>query len=49
MSPMTVDGAILQMNLISHEFYVFENAESKTTNVVYKRENGYYGLIEPEE
>ena len=48
-SPMTVDEAILQMNLLSHEFYVFVNAESETTNVVYKRENGDYGLIEPEE
>ncbi|MCR4435210.1 MAG: ribosome-associated translation inhibitor RaiA [Clostridiales bacterium] len=46
--PMTVEEAILQMNLIGHEFFVFSNADSKQVNVVYKRKDGNYGLIEPE-
>ncbi|HHW00168.1 MAG TPA: ribosome-associated translation inhibitor RaiA [Clostridiaceae bacterium] len=46
--PMTVEEAILQMNLLGHEFFVFFNAETKDTNVVYKRKDGNYGLIEPE-
>jgi putative sigma-54 modulation protein len=47
--PMTVEEAILQMNLLSHEFFVFMSSESKQVNVVYKRTDGDYGLIEPEE
>lgn len=46
--PMTVDEAILQMNLLGHEFFVFRNAETKEVNVVYRRKDGNYGLIEPE-
>jgi len=46
--PMTVDEAILQMNLLGHEFFVFSNAETEEVNVVYKRRDGNYGLIEPE-
>jgi len=46
--PMTVEEAILQMNLLGHEFFMFSNAETKEANVVYKRKNGNYGLIEPE-
>ena len=46
--PMTVDEAILQMNLLGHVFFVFFNSESKQVNVVYKRNEGNYGLIEPE-
>lgn len=46
--PMDVDEAILQMNLLGHEFFMFNNAESKQVNVVYKRKDGNYGLIEPE-
>lgn len=46
--PMTVEEAILQMNLVGHEFFMFTNAETKDVNVVYKRKNGNYGLIEPE-
>ncbi|MDP4092890.1 MAG: ribosome-associated translation inhibitor RaiA [Bacillota bacterium] len=46
--PMTIDEAILQMNLIGHEFFVFSNADTKEVNVVYKRKDGNYGLIEPE-
>lgn len=46
--PMTVDEAILQMNLLGHEFFVFFNSESKQVNVVYRRKDSRYGLIEPE-
>jgi putative sigma-54 modulation protein len=47
--PMTPDEAILQMNLLSHEFFVFVNSDTKQTNVVYKRKDDSYGLIEPEQ
>ncbi len=46
--PMDVEEAIMQMNLINHDFYVFTNAETEEVNVVYRRRNGHYGLIEPE-
>lgn len=46
--PMSVEEAILQMNLLGHQFYVFENSETGDTCVVYTRKDGAYGLIEPE-
>ena len=46
--PMTAEEAILQMNLLGHEFYVFVDADSGDTCVVYKRKEGSYGLIVPE-
>ena len=46
--PMSLDEAILQMNLIGHDFYVFKDAENNETCVVYKRKAGGYGLIIPE-
>ncbi|MFS8639891.1 MAG: ribosome-associated translation inhibitor RaiA [Symbiobacteriaceae bacterium] len=46
--PMTVDEAILQMNLLGHDFFVFSNAATGEVNVVYRRKDGDYGLIEPE-
>lgn len=46
--PMAVDEAIMQMNLIGHSFFVFSNAETEQVNVLYKRKDGDYGLIEPE-
>ena len=46
--PMDVEEAILQMNLLGHQFFVFSNAETEEVNVVYKRKDGDYGLIEPE-
>ena len=46
--PMTVDEAILQMNLIGHMFFVFLNPDTKQVNVVYKRRDESYGLLEPE-
>lgn len=45
--PMAVEEAILQMNLLEHEFYMFRNSEDGLINVVYKRKDGNYGLIEP--
>ncbi|HOJ47610.1 MAG TPA: ribosome-associated translation inhibitor RaiA [Bacillota bacterium] len=45
--PMTVEEAILQMNLLSHSFFLFKNAETGNLNVVYKRKENDYGLIEP--
>ena len=47
--PMSVDEAIMQMNLIGHSFFVFNNAETQRMNVVYRRKSGDYGLLEPEE
>ena len=46
--PMNVEEAILQMNLVGHDFYVFKDADSLETCVVYKRKSGGYGLIVPE-
>lgn len=46
--PMTIEEAILQMNLLGHDFFVFFNAETEEANVLYKRKDGNYGLIEPE-
>ena len=45
----TVDEAILQMNMLGHEFYMFRNAESEEINVVYKRNDGGYSILEPDE
>ena len=45
--PITVDEAILEMNMINHNFFMFINAETNELNVVYKRDNGDYGLLEP--
>lgn len=47
LKPMTVEEAILQMNLLGHEFFVFVNTETGETNVVYKRKDDNYGLIVP--
>ncbi|MCL6451698.1 MAG: sigma 54 modulation/S30EA ribosomal C-terminal domain-containing protein [Acetobacteraceae bacterium] len=48
MKPMSLEEAIMQMNLVGHDFFVFTNAESEQVNVVYRRKDGNYGLIEPE-
>lgn len=47
--PMHIDEAILQMNLLGHQFYMFRDAETEEISVVYKRRNGGYGLLEPNE
>jgi len=48
MKPITPEEAILQMNLIGHEFFLFLNTETDALSVVYKRKDGGYGLIRPE-
>ncbi len=45
--PMTVDEAMLQMDLLGHDFFAFTNAETETINVLYRRQDGNYGLLEP--
>ncbi|MEG1426524.1 MAG: HPF/RaiA family ribosome-associated protein, partial [Oscillospiraceae bacterium] len=45
---MTVEEAVLQMNLLGHEFFMFRDDASGEVNVVYKRNDGNYGLLEPE-
>ena len=45
---MTPDEAVLQLELIGHDFFVFRNAESDGINVVYRRRDGRYGLIDPQ-
>ena len=46
LKPMDQEEAILQMNMLGHDFYVFTDADSDQTNIVYKRKDGKYGLIE---
>lgn len=46
--PMSVDEAILQMELLGHNFFVYQDAETNKVSVTYKRKDGNYGLIEPE-
>ncbi len=46
--PMFPEDACMQMDLLGHNFYVFSNAETEEVNVVYKRKDGSFGLIEPE-
>ena len=46
--PMNIEEAILQMDLLKHNFFVFLNADTEEVNVVYKRKDSNYGLIEPE-
>jgi putative sigma-54 modulation protein len=46
--PMSPEEAVLQLELVGHDFFVFENAETGEVNVVYRRHDGNYGLIEPQ-
>jgi putative sigma-54 modulation protein len=46
--PMNPEEAVLQLELVGHDFFVFRNAESGDVNVVYRRKHGGYGLIEPQ-
>ncbi len=48
-TPMTVDEAVMQMELLEHSFHVFLNMETNSTDVVYKRADGTYGLLETEQ
>jgi putative sigma-54 modulation protein len=46
--PMTAEEAALQLELIGHDFFVFRSEESGDVNVIYRRRDGGYGLIEPQ-
>jgi putative sigma-54 modulation protein len=48
LKPMSAEEAILQLELLGHAFFVFRNAETLEVNVLYKRRDGKYGLIEPQ-
>ncbi len=48
LKPMTAEEAALQMEMLGHDFFVFLSAETDEVNVVYRRGDGNYGLIEPE-
>lgn len=48
MKPMYPEDACVQMELLGHSFFVFNNAETEEINVVYKRKGNTYGLMEPE-
>ena len=48
LKPMSPEEAVLQMNLLGHEFFVFHNDETDKIDIVYKRKDGNYGLIEAE-
>lgn len=47
--PQSVEEAILQMNMLGHEFYLFRNSATDAISLVYKRKDGGYGLLEPDE
>lgn len=48
LKPMDVEEAMLQLELLGHDFYVFANAETDEVNVIYRRKDGNYGLIVPQ-
>ena len=47
--PLSPDEAVVQMNLLGHSFFVFRNARTEEVNVLYRRQDGHYGLIEPKD
>lgn len=48
LKPMSPEEAVLQMDMLGHDFFVFEDAETTSTNIVYRRKDGKFGLIETE-
>lgn len=46
--PMSTEEAILQMELVEHNFFVFKDSDTDNVNVIYKRKDGNYGLLEPD-
>jgi len=48
LKPMDATEAVMEMELLNHDFYVFRNSWTEEVNVVYKRNDGEYGLIEPQ-
>lgn len=49
LKPISVEEAVLQMEMVGHRFYMFTNSDTNTVNVVYIRKDGSYGLLEPAE
>ena len=47
MPPMTIEEALQQLQLVDHDFFMFRNKESKEINVIYMRNHGGYGVIQP--
>jgi putative sigma-54 modulation protein len=47
--PMPIDEAISQMELLGHDFFLFVDADTERLNLLYRRDDGNYGLIEPEQ
>lgn len=47
LKPMDAEEAVMQMDMLGHSFFVFQNSETNDVNVVYRRHDGKYGLIEP--
>lgn len=48
LKPMNSEEAVLQMNMLGHDFFIFEDADTNGTSIVYRRNDGQYGLIETE-
>lgn len=48
LKPMDAEEAVMQMDMLGHSFFVFQNSDTNDVNVVYRRHDGRYGLIEPE-
>ena len=48
LKPMDPEEAVLQMDMLGHDFFVFQDAETDGTSIVYRRKDGRYGLIEAE-
>jgi putative sigma-54 modulation protein len=48
LNPLSAEEAVLQLELVGHDFFVFRNAADEAVNVVYRRRDGGYGLIEPQ-
>lgn len=46
-TPLTVDQALLQTDLLGHDFFVFTNVDTGDVNVIYRRKNGGYGILKP--
>ena len=49
LKPMNAEEAVLQMEMLGHDFFVFLDGETESTNIVYKRDDGDFGLIETDE
>ena len=49
LKPMNAEEAVLQMDMLGHSFFVYLDGETESTNIVYKRDDGDYGLIETDE